>query len=132
MTSTSIVLICAVAVFFVATAHGLGITSRLKSGRVRQHFGLHVAVMEDAPVIRSSINSDNLSAQPIGNDENSNSRELTTTERLGRSLRFYQSAIPVFAAYKALDYQLKMSSEVLTDEQRELLIAFFKNTRENL
>ena len=118
MASTSIVLICAVAVFFAATAHGLGITSRLKSG-VRPKCCLHVAVMKDAPVIRSSINSDSLSAQPIGNDDNSNIRELTTTERLGRSLRFYQSAIPVFVAYKALDYQLKMSGEILTDEQRD-------------
>ena len=74
--------------------------------------------MDEMPVIRSSTNADDLSARPVGNDD-SNSRELTTAERLARSLKFYQNAIPVFAAYKALDAQIKMSGEVLTDEERD-------------
>ena len=38
------------------------------------------SVMDDVPIIRSSTNTDTLSARPVGNDD-MNSRELTITER---------------------------------------------------
>lgn len=41
---------------------------------------------------------------------------LTTSERLGRALSFYQTAIPVFLSYQALDMYVKFQREKLGKE----------------
>jgi hypothetical protein len=116
-----------------ATALLNGVTWRSDGGRgVRRLYDhstrLRVASAVDAPVvglvdkssspgmIRSSTNAEDLTAAPIGDDDADENKELSTLERAGRSLKFYSNAIPIFAAYKLLDAQLKLNEELLGEK----------------
>lgn len=98
-------------------------TSLGVAGALKQSVKKGVEPVVAETTIRSSTNSADLSAGPIGNDDEEENKELSTLERAGRSFKFYSNAIPIFAAYKLLDAQLKFNEEFigekLTDKEKD-------------